>query len=97
MDPLWRALRGRARIALAGHDHDLQRLRRIDGITSFVSGAGGRGLYAIDRSDPRLRFGNDTVHGALRLRLRRGGRAGYRFVGSDGKTLQSGRLRCRRG
>jgi predicted phosphodiesterase len=96
IEPLWRALAGRARIALAGHDHTMQRLRRTDGITSFISGAGGGGLYYVDGSDPRLRFGNETDHGALRLRLSRG-RAAWRFVSSSGEVLDSGRLRCRRG
>src|SRR5439155_808365 len=39
--PLWSALRGRTAIVLTGHDHNMQRLRPIDGITEFVSGAGG--------------------------------------------------------
>ena len=42
--PLWNALRGRAAIALAGHEHGLQRFKPIDGITQFVSSTGARAL-----------------------------------------------------
>lgn len=52
--PLWEALRGRATIVVCGHDHNLQRLKPIDGITQFVSGAGGRGHYPLARSWRRL-------------------------------------------
>jgi hypothetical protein len=95
MAPVWDALRGRARIVLAGHEHDMQRLKPIDGITELVSGAGGKDLYEIDRSDGRLAFANDTQHGALRLELEPG-RARFAFVSAGGRTLDSGAVRCRR-
>jgi hypothetical protein len=94
MDPIWRALSGRARVVLAGHDHNMQRLHRIDGITSFVVGSGGRELDPIDRGYPRLAFGNDRDFGALRLVLGRRA-ARFAFIRSDGRVLDSGRLRCR--
>ena len=50
----------------------MQRLQPIDGITSFVSGAGGARHYDLRRDDPRLAFADDRHDGALRLRLRRG-------------------------
>ncbi len=90
----WRAIRGRARIVIGGHDHDLQRMRRRAGITEFVSGAGGNRLYSL-RPDPRLAFGDDDHYGALRLRLAPG-RASFDFVDAGGGILDSGRLRCRR-
>lgn len=93
MAPVWNALRGRARIVVAGHDHDMQRLRPIDGITSFVSGAGGRDLYLV-RLDRRLAFADDAHFGALRLRLRRGV-ADHAFVTAGGRTVDRGRVRCR--
>jgi hypothetical protein len=92
--PLWDALRGRAVIVLGGHDHDMQRLKPIDGITQFVSGAGGADRYAV-RRDPRLAFAEDDAYGALRLDLRRG-RATYAFVDERGRTLDRGAIRCRR-
>lgn len=91
---LWNALRGHARIVLAGHDHNMQRLRRRDGITEFVAGAGGRSHYPVDRGYPGLAFANARADGALRLRLRRGV-AEYAFVRADGVVLHSGSLRCR--
>jgi hypothetical protein len=91
--PLWDALRAKAAIVLNAHDHDMQRLRPIDGITQFVSGAGGRTLYDVDASDKRLAYSNDHSHGALRLRLRRG-LASYEFISTTGRIQDSGRVRC---
>ena len=91
--PLWDALRGRATLVLNGHDHDMQRLRPVDGITEIVSGAGGHGLYRLHR-DRRLAFGDDRTYGALRIDLRPG-RARLRFVASDGRVLDSSVVRCR--
>jgi hypothetical protein len=95
MAPVWDALRGHAAIVLAGHEHNMQRLRPLDGITSFVSGAGGHGHYALDRADPRLAFGDDRHYGALRLRLRPG-HARYAYVAAGGQVLDSGAVSCRR-
>ena len=92
MQPLWDALEGRATIALTADDHDMQRFKPVDGITQFVSGAGGHNLYELD-DDPRLAFGNDTDYGALRLELR-SGVAEYSFVTVDGEVVDSGTLRC---
>jgi acid phosphatase type 7 len=93
MEPLLEALRGRAAIVVGGHDHDMQRFRPIDGITHFVSGAGGHGLYDLDR-DRRLAFGDDRNYGALRLDLR-AGTARHAFVAANGRTLDTGTIRCR--
>jgi 3',5'-cyclic AMP phosphodiesterase CpdA len=92
--PLWDALRGRAAIVLAGHEHDMQRFKPVDGITQFVSGAGGHHLYRLRSGDPRLAFGDDRTFGALRLWLQRG-RAEYAFFAVDGRVLDAGTLRCR--
>jgi hypothetical protein len=94
MAPVWDALRGHTAIVLAGHEHDMQRMHPIDGITSFVSGAGGHSHYGLRRDDPRLAFGDDSADGALRLSLRRGA-ASYAFVSADGRVLDHGILRCR--
>jgi 3-phytase len=92
--PLWDALRQRAAIVVNAHDHDMQRLRPRDGITQFVSGAGGHSRYEIDFGYPGLAFGNDGDSGALRLELRRGV-ARYAFVTAEGRTLDSGSVSCR--
>lgn len=94
MAPLWDALRGRATIVLSGHDHDMQRLEPIDGITQFVSGAGGRSLYEVRADDRRLAFSDDDRYGALRLFLQRG-RADYAYFAVGGQVLDEGTIRCR--
>jgi hypothetical protein len=86
-------LRGHARILLAGHDHDMQRLHPIDGITQYVEGAGGAELYPVNRDDPRLAFFDDSHHGALRLALRPG-RAVLSFLAADGSLLDRSVVRC---
>jgi hypothetical protein len=96
MQPVWDALRGHARIVLNGHDHDMQRFRSRDGIVGFVSGAGGRSHYPLDRRHPGLVFGDDRDWGALRLELRPG-RARFAFITAGGRTLDSGTIGCRRG
>ena len=93
LQPLFDELRGQARIVLAGHDHDMQRLRPVDGITQYVEGAGGNELYPVNRDDQRLAFGDDTHHGALRLGLRPG-RAALTFVAADGSALDRSALTC---
>ena len=94
--PLWKAVRGRARLVLNGHDHDMQRLREIGGTTEFVSGAGGHDRYLVNEDDPRLAFASDDTEGALRLRLRPGA-ADLAFIAADGSTLDSSSVQCRRG
>ena len=90
----WDALIGGARIVVTGHDHNMQRLRRRDGITHFISGAGGRHRHNVRERDPDLAFGDDDHFGALRLVLSEG-RAKWRFVTARGRVLDAGSLRCR--
>ena len=90
--PLWRALRGHARLVVNGHDHDLQRLRPRDGMTQFVAGAGGKSRYGIAR-DARVAFGDDTHDGALRMQLRPG-RATLAFIAADGTVLDRSLVAC---
>ncbi len=94
VEPLWRAVAGRAAIVLAGHDHDSQRLRPLDGTTSFVAGAGGRELYDVDDHDPRLAFGDDEHFAALRIVLN-DGTAELAFISNEGRVLDESRVRCR--
>ncbi len=93
---LWKPLAGKARIALWGHDHNMQRLRARAGIVPFVSGAGGHRLYPLIPFDSRVAFGDASTFGALRLDLRRGS-ARYRFFSAAGRVLDSGRISCRAG
>ena len=87
-------LSGHATIVLAGHDHDMQRLQPVGGITPLVDGAGGRELYPVNRTDSRLAFADDTHHGALRMKLRPG-RAVLTFVAEDGTVLDRSTVGCR--
>jgi hypothetical protein len=93
LEALFDELPGRARILLAAHDHDMQRLHPIDGITQYVEGAGGAQLYPVNRDDPRLAFFDDTHHGALRLMLRPG-RALLSFISTDGSVLDRSVVSC---
>jgi hypothetical protein len=93
--PLWDALRGHAALVVNGHDHNMQRFRPVDGITEYVSGAGGHGLYRFKRRDPRMAFGESRAYGALRIELRPG-RARLAFVSSGGRVLDVSVVRCRR-
>lgn len=92
---LWSRVRGRVRIVLAGHDHNMQRMKPVSGTTLFVSGAGGHGLYDVDRRDRRLAFASDDSYGALRLELAPG-RARHAFVALGGRELDAGAVRCSR-
>lgn len=94
--PLWNTLRGRARLVVTGHDHNLQRLRPRDGITALVAGAGGKDRYGLDRSDRRVAFGDDQHDGALRMRLRPG-RADLSFVAAGGRVLDRSAVSCAAG
>ena len=90
--PLWNALRGRARLVVNGHDHDMQRFKPRDGLTQYVSGAGGHVRYAL-RRDSRLAFGRADVDGALRIVLRPG-RATLEFRAVDGRVLDRSEAAC---
>jgi hypothetical protein len=93
VDPLWRAVRGRAALVVNGHDHNMQELRARDGTTTLIAGAGGHSRYGLDGGDPRLAWANATDDGALRLRLRPG-KARFAFVAADGRVLRRGLVRC---
>jgi len=97
MDPLWRALVGKASLILAGHVHNYQRLHPIDGITEIVVGTGGEGgehhTLVDPAADARLAFANDSDFGALRLDLDPG-LAQYSFINLAGDTLDSGSIPC---
>jgi hypothetical protein len=94
MQPVWDALAGHAVLALSGHEHDMQQLRRRAGIVQLVAGSGGyHELYRLDRSRKDLRWGNEKRYGALRIRLQRG-RADFAFVAVGGKVLHTGHVTC---
>ena len=90
--PFWRALKGRARLVLSGHEHNMQRLRARGGIVQLISGAGGTNLYPVVQQR-RLRFGTDDRRGALRLELEPGV-ARLEFRAAGGAVLDRSRVSC---
>lgn len=91
---VWRTLRGHARLVLSGHDHNMQRFKRRDGMNQYVSGAGGRERYGVNRRDRRLAFGRGDRYGALRIELGEGS-ARLEFRSVTGRVLDRSRVRCR--
>ncbi len=91
--PLWNSLRGHARLVVNAHDHLMARFRRIDGMTEYVSGAGGYTLYQV-RQDRRTEFVRAGIRGALRIELEPG-RAKAEFRDAAGQVLDSSRARCK--
>jgi hypothetical protein len=77
-----------------GHEHN-QRLRRRDGLTQYVAGAGGSDRSGL-RRDGRLAFGRGGATGGLRIALEPG-RAELEFRTADGRLLDRSRVTCRRG
>jgi len=100
--PFWRtAYQHRVDVALAGHDHDYERFRRMDGdgvhrakgIVSFVSGTGGKSLYHVGQRRPYSRYFQARRFGVLKLTLGAGTWSwNYRTTG--GTSLDSGSRRC---
>ena len=93
IEPLWDALEGKAALVVNAHDHNMQRLRERDGITTLISGAGGHSHYEVDRDYDGLAFGNGTDYGALRIELRPG-RADFAFFTVGGRMVDSGTVPC---
>jgi Calcineurin-like phosphoesterase len=93
VDPIWQELRGRAAILLGGHDHDLQRFKPVRGTVQYVIGAGGRHRYEVDDGDRRLAFSDDSVDGALRMRLAPHV-ARLSIVAANGDVLDRSTIRC---
>lgn len=91
--PLWNAVVGRVPVVLNGHDHNLQRFKAVQGTTQYVIGAGGHSRYAVDESDARLAFANDSLDGALRMRLRPG-RADLTVISTTGARLDTSSATC---
>lgn len=96
VENIWDALQGHARLVLNGHEHNMQRHSPTQGMVELIAGSGGNNQYPLDRSDPGLRFGNDTSPGALRLRLTPR-RVRFDFVATSGRVLDTGTRRCRPG
>lgn len=99
----WRvAYKHHADIALAGHDHDYERFRRMnpsgaaaaDGLFSFVSGAGGKSLYPFGAAVSGSRARVNHAPGVLALTLGRT-RFAFEYKTVDGIVMDSGVRNCR--
>jgi predicted phosphodiesterase len=93
IDGMWNIVKRHAAILLAGHDHNMQRFKPVDGTVQYISGAGGRSHYPVDEKDPRLAFSDSTADGALRIALRPG-KADLRFIATDGTELDRSTVTC---
>jgi Calcineurin-like phosphoesterase len=51
---LFPLLKGRAHVLLSGHEHDMQHLRAVDGVSLFIAGGGGAPPRAIGRGERTL-------------------------------------------
>ena len=101
--PFWRvAYRHHADVALAGHDHDYERFRRmdsrghaaLDGLFSFVSGAGGKTLYPFGRVVDGSLTRDNHAPGVLALTLGKTEFA-FEYQTIDGRVIDSGVRNCR--
>jgi calcineurin-like phosphoesterase family protein len=94
---LWSTLAGAgADLVLSGHDHDYERIARVDGIGSFVVGTGGKSLYAWPgRSKPYTQVRANDTYGLLELTLHPASYA-WRFIpAAGGSFTDAGRATCR--
>jgi hypothetical protein len=103
--PLWSVMAdGGAEMYLSGDSHNYQHWRPLDasgaldpgGLTQFVIGTGGHGMYRFARTDERLADGFDAPQGfgAMRLELNPEG-AAFLFSRSNGTLEDWGSIPCR--
>lgn len=102
MKGFWQiAVRHRVDVALAGHDHDYERFAPMDasgnvrsyGMTSYVSGAGGKSLYPKGRTAYGSRKFYNLAPGVLKLTLRPTSWS-WEFRNIYGTLVDSGTRNC---
>ena len=104
MGPFWKQFHtAGVDLALAGHDHNYERLAKLDptghldrdgGIRSFVVGTGGASLRPVTIARPHSRVTVDDRHGVLALELMQT-RYRYSFVTTPGgEVADSGKGSC---
>lgn len=93
--PIWKALRGRATLVLAGHEHNYQRFNPIGGLTQVVAGTGGSERYGV-APDPRLASSKADRSGAVRIALH-GTAARLEFFDTGGTVHDAADYSCDRG
>jgi hypothetical protein len=95
------ALRKNVDLVLAGHDHDYERFRPMNnkgqvvknGVTSFVSGGGGKSHYNAKGDVTGSAYVDDDTFGVLRLVLKPDSFS-YGFRGIDGSSEDNGQRSC---
>lgn len=88
---LWPILKkGQVDAYFCGHNHSMQQLKPIEGITVFINGAGGRSLYQIDADDPQGYF-LAQMHGFTVIDAD-AKKMFVRFINVDGIELHAGEL-----
>jgi acid phosphatase type 7 len=100
---IWQTLMDHgADLVLAGHDHDYERLAKLDadgnrndeaGLRSFVVGTGGRNLRTAGVPRAGSELLRTDAFGFLELRLRPDSYA-WRFLGVGGPVIDKGEDRC---
>jgi acid phosphatase type 7 len=88
-------------LVLAGHDHHYERFRPMNhrgkvvknGVTSFVSGGGGRSHYRATGDVHGSAYFDDDTFGVLRLKLKPDS-FDYGFRGIDGSSQDNGSRSC---
>ena len=80
-----------AEAVISGHDHDYERLL-VNGLSFFVNGAGGAGLYAFEMTDPppagtsQVRY--NALHGAMLL-TDNGTSLTFQFININGQVIDT--------
>ena len=95
------AYQHRVDVALASHEHNYERFRRLDsrgnpmadGIMSFVAGTGGRSLYPFGSPERGSVYRHNDGFGVLVLRLGQGFYS-WKFVTIRGTVLDRGTRSC---
>lgn len=91
LEPIFKMFRGRTAVFLTGHNHTLQRLTPMNGVTQFVVGSCGHQNHHLDRSRPVLAFGSHDL-GALRLELYPD-ELKHQFINIDNQVIDEGTIR----
>ena len=84
-------LKGRADVYIAGHYHSLEHLKPVDGVNLYISAGGGRPLYAVDPTSPRVLFAK-SLYGFAVLEIDDHSFT-VRFIGQDGAVLDESSIR----
>ena len=92
-ESVWSAIKGKTAINLVGHNHIYGRLAPVDGVTVFVSGAGGHGLRSLGSQHHTVAASKTGVATATRLVLRQGA-ADFAQVDKNGTVWDSGTVTC---